>query len=42
MTQEERRQRQREKRHKVRELQEIAKGPVDLPFLVLVLMLELC
>ena len=39
MTQEERRQRQREKRHKVRELQEIAKGPVDLPFLVLVLML---
>ncbi len=39
MTQEERRQRQREKRHKVRELQEMAKGPVDLPFLILVLML---
>ena len=39
MTREERRQRLREKRHKVRELQEIAKGPLDLPFLVLVLML---
>ena len=39
MTREEKRRRQREKRHKVRELQELAKGPVDLPFLVLVLML---
>ncbi len=39
MTQEEKRRRLREKRHKVRELQELAKGPVDLPFLILVLML---
>ena len=39
MTREERRQRQRWKRHKARELKEIAKGPIDLPFLVLVLML---
>ena len=39
MTQEERRQRLREKRHRARELREIARGPIDLPFLVLVLML---
>ena len=39
MTREEKRRRLREKRHKVRELQELAKGPVDLPFLILVLML---
>lgn len=39
MTQEEKRRRLREKRHKVRELQELAKGPVDLPFLIMVLML---
>ena len=39
MTQEEKRQRLREKRHRARELREIARGPIDLPFLVLVLML---
>ena len=39
MTKEERRLRQREKRHKIRELQEMAKGPIDLPFLVLVILL---
>jgi len=39
MTQDEKRQRSREKRHKARELKEIARGPIDLPFLVLVLML---
>ena len=39
MTREEKRQRQRWKRHKAREMKEIAKGPIDLPFLVLVLML---
>ena len=39
MTQEEKRLRQQERRLKVRELQELAKGPVDVPFLALVLML---
>lgn len=39
MTQDERRQQSREKRHKKRELREIARGPIDLPFLILVLML---
>ena len=39
MTQDEKRQRQREKRHKARELKELARGPIDMPFLVLVLML---
>ncbi len=39
MTQDEKRQRLREQRHKARELREIARGPIDLPFLVLVLML---
>ena len=39
MTREEKRQRLREQRHKTRELKELARGPVDLPFLVLVLML---
>jgi len=39
MTQDEKRQLSREKRHKARELKEIARGPIDLPFLVLVLML---
>ena len=39
MTREEKRRRQLEKRQKVRELQEMAKGPLDIPFLILVLML---
>ena len=39
MTQEEKRRLLREKRHRARELREIARGPIDLPFLVLVLML---
>ena len=39
MTQEEKRLRRQERRLKIRELQELAKGPIDMPFLVLVLML---
>ena len=39
MTQEEKRRQRQERRLKVRELQELAKGPIDVPFLVLVLML---
>ena len=39
MTQEEKRRARQERRLKVRELQELAKGPVDVPFLALVLML---
>jgi len=39
MTQDEKRQKNREKRHKTRELREIARGPIDMPFLILVLML---
>ena len=39
MTREEKRRRQQEKRQKVRELQQLAKGPLDVPFLLLVLML---
>ena len=39
MTREEKRRLRQEQRHKVRELQEIAKGPIDIPFLILVLML---
>ena len=39
MTQEEKRRLRQEQRLKVRELQELARGPIDLPFLALVLML---
>ena len=39
VTREEKRRLRQEQRHKVRELQEIAKGPIDIPFLILVLML---
>lgn len=39
MTKDEKRWRQRQRRQKTRQLQEIAKGPVDLPFLALVLVL---
>ena len=39
MTQEEKRRARQERRLKVRELQELAKGPVDMPFLALVLVL---
>jgi len=39
MTREEKRRLQQAQRHRARELQEIAKGPMDVPFLVLVLML---
>ena len=39
MTQEERRRLRQERRLKVRELQELARGPIDMPFLALVLML---
>ena len=39
MTQEEKRRARQERRLKIRELQELAKGPIDVPFLALVLML---
>ena len=39
MTREEKRRLRQQQRHRARELQEIAKGPIDVPFLVLVLML---
>ena len=39
MTQEEKRRLRQERRLKVRELQELARGPIDMPFLALVLML---
>lgn len=39
MTKDEKRWRQRQRRQKTRQLQEIARGPVDLPFLALVLVL---